>query len=82
MLSKLQSFLPKIAEANEELEKQFPTIIWKQWDERLTSKQAATIKPAKNKSDKLHSHAIAAALILSGYLEFQRFHIPPINNSY
>jgi len=72
----------KIIAITEELEKQFPTIIWKQWDERLTSKQAATIKLAKNKPDKLHSHAIAAALILSGYLEFQRFHSPPTDNSY
>ena len=39
----------------------------------LTSKQAATIKSAKTKEDKLRSHAIAAAIFLSSYLEYKRF---------
>lgn len=64
----------KIIATTQELEKLFPSIAWKLWDERFTSKQAARIKPTKSKTDKLESHAIAAALILSGYLEFQRFH--------
>lgn len=64
----------KIIAHTEELKKQFPLVEWKLWDERFTSKQASSIKKTKTKQDKLHSHAIAAALILSGYLEFQRFH--------
>jgi putative Holliday junction resolvase len=65
----------KIIATKEELEQQFPTITWVLWDERFTSKQAAHIKPSKNKDDKLQSHSIAAAIILSTYLEFQRIHI-------
>lgn len=55
-----------------ELEKKFNSVIWVLWDERLTSKQANTIKRAKTKEDKLRSHSIAAALILSSYLEYKR----------
>lgn len=62
----------KIIALHDELRKQFPTVEWKLWDERLTSKQAAHLKPAKTKEDKLKSHAIAAAVILSTFLEFQR----------
>lgn len=60
-----------IAMAND-LQKHFPHIEWKMWDERLTSKQAAQIKSTKTKEDKLKSHAIAAAIILSTYLEYRR----------
>jgi len=55
-----------------ELEQTFGTITWALWDERLTSKQANKIKRAKTKEEKLRSHAIAAALILSSYLEYKR----------
>lgn len=51
----------------------FPEISWVFWDERLTSKQAASIKKVTNKEDKLHSHAIAAALILGSYLDYLEF---------
>lgn len=64
----------KIIATTHDLQKQFPTIEWKMWDERLTSKQAAQIKSTKTKEDKLKSHAIAAALILSVYLEYRRHH--------
>jgi len=63
----------KIIALFQELEQKFSSVTWKLWDERFTSRQAAAIKPTKSKQDKLHSHAIAAALILSGYLESQRF---------
>jgi putative Holliday junction resolvase len=66
----------KIIVMADELKKHFPLIEWKLWDERLTSKQAATIKSAKTKEDKLKSHAIAAAIILSTYLEYKRFLTP------
>jgi putative holliday junction resolvase len=59
----------KVIEYKENLEKRFPTIIWILWDERLTSKQARALKPQKIKRDKGKEHAIAAALILQGYLE-------------
>ncbi len=55
-----------------ELEQTFGTTTWALWDERLTSKQANKIKKAKTKEEKLRSHAIAAALILSSYLEYKR----------
>ncbi len=56
----------------EQLQKRFPTIIWKLFDERFTSQHAESIKPIKTKEDKLKSHAIAAALILNDYLESER----------
>jgi len=59
----------KVEATKEALEKEFPAITWKFWDERMTSQQAARIKKIENKADKLHSHAIAAALILAGYLD-------------
>jgi len=62
----------KILATTETLKNQFPTIDWQLWDERLTSKQAAHIKSSKTREEKLRSHAIAAALILSGYLEWKR----------
>lgn len=64
----------KVLAMTEELKKLFPTIEWKMWDERLTSKQAATLKSTKTKEDKLRSHAIAAAIFLSSYLEYKRFY--------
>lgn len=67
----------KVIVMTEELKAYFPTIEWKMWDERLTSKQAAGIKSTKTKEDKLRSHAIAAAIFLSTYLEYKRFHETP-----
>ena len=72
----------KVIAMAQELEKKYPSITWKLWDERFTSKQAATIKPIKTKEDKLRSHAIAAALVLSTYLEFKRMHEQQYNDSY
>jgi putative Holliday junction resolvase len=64
----------KIIAMTEDLKKHFPTITWDMWDERLTSKQANSIKSIKTKEDKLRSHAIAAAIFLSSYLEYKRFY--------
>lgn len=47
----------------------FPQIKFVLWDERLTSKSAGQIKKAKNKTDKLHQHSIAAAIILQTFLD-------------
>src|SRR5579872_1428882 len=56
----------------EKLQLHFTSYEWVLWDERLTSKQAAKIKPAKSPEDKRESHSIAAALILGSYLEHCR----------
>lgn len=58
----------RIVATKEELEQQFSAYKWILWDERLSSKQASTIKKVKNKEDKLEQHAIAAAIILQSYL--------------
>lgn len=63
----------KVIALTDELKVLFPTIDWQLWDERLTSKQAASIKSTRTKEDKLRSHAIAASLILRGYLERRRY---------
>ena len=63
----------KITTYAETLKNQFPTVAWIFWDERMTSKQAASIKKIKNKEDKLQSHAIAAALVLGSYLDYLEF---------
>lgn len=52
-----------------DLQQLFPTISWKLWDERLTSKQADKIRKATTKEEKLKSHSRAAALILESYLQ-------------
>lgn len=57
-------------EFKEECEKKFSNVKWILWDERLSSKQATTIKKPKNKADKLEQHSIAAAIILQTYLQF------------
>jgi putative Holliday junction resolvase len=63
----------KITTYVEPLKTEFASVSWIFWDERLTSKQAASIKKIKDKEDKLHSHAIAAALILGSYLDYLEF---------
>ncbi len=60
----------KIVAQKEGLEVLFSAIKWVLWDERLSSKQAAGIKKIKTKEDKIASHSVAAAVILTGYLMF------------
>ncbi len=60
----------KVLQMKTVLETTFPAIKFKLFDERLTSKQASGIKHAKSKPDKIASHSIAAAVILSTYLMF------------
>ena len=62
----------KTREHKEALEKLFQTITWILWDERLSSKQAEALKHAKTKEEKIQAHSIAAAFILSSYLEYAR----------
>jgi putative Holliday junction resolvase len=64
----------KVIASVEDLKNQFTKIAWIMWDERLSSKRASAVKSAKTKEDKLKSHAIAAAIFLSTYLEYKRFH--------
>jgi putative Holliday junction resolvase len=59
----------KITAMGTALQTKFPSIKWVWWDERLTSKQAAHIVRPKNKDTKLTTHAVAAALLLMGYLD-------------
>jgi putative holliday junction resolvase len=63
----------KVVTLFEILKEQFPTITCILWDERLTSKHAAGIKKGITKEDKVQSHSIAAALILTSYLDHLRF---------
>jgi len=45
------------------------------WDERLSSKRAASgTKKIMTKEEKVVSHSIAAAFILDSYLEYRRIH--------
>jgi putative Holliday junction resolvase len=62
----------KIEQDKQRLETAFPEYPWILWDERLSSKRAQTLKQAKTQEQKQQSHAIAAAFILSSYLEFNR----------
>ena len=63
----------KTISLKEKFEKKFPDITWILWDERLTSKHAAKVKKTKKKEDKIASHSIAAAFILTSYLEHMIF---------
>lgn len=62
----------KVEDEKEKLALKFPAITFILWDERLSSKRANTLKQAKTKEEKIKSHSVAAAFILSSYLEFSR----------
>src|ERR1700690_325015 len=53
----------------EKIKATFPAINVLLCDERFTSKQAAQLKKASNKDEKLLQHSVAAALILTTYLD-------------
>jgi len=57
----------------EKIKEAFPTINVLLCDERFTSKQAAQLKKASNKDEKLLQHSVAAALILTTYLDLLQF---------
>jgi putative holliday junction resolvase len=63
----------KIITLFESLQLQFPTITFVLWDERLSSKKADSLRKNKTKEDKIHAHSIAAAIILTSYLDHLRF---------
>lgn len=60
----------KIVADKERLEKIFPNINFILWDERLSSKRAESFGSQKTKTDKIKSHALAAAFILDSYLSY------------
>lgn len=62
----------KVLVAKQELEQKFPQRVWILWDERLSSKRAAVLKPTKDKEEKKRAHSIAAAFILDSYLIFRQ----------
>lgn len=72
MQGNLSEQTKKVIAIKDELQNKFAAVEWVLWDERLSSKRAQTLKPAKTKEDKLRSHAIAAAFILSSYLEYAK----------
>lgn len=61
----------KVETMFKELEQHFTSVKWLLWDERLSSKHAQNLKHAKTKEDKIKSHSVAAAFILSTYLEYR-----------
>ena len=63
----------KTIKKKEELEKIFPSLEWVLWDEKLSSKYAEKLKPARNKEGKMNSPSIAAAFILQSYLDHLQF---------
>lgn len=63
----------KIVALTQQLEQKFNSVKWELWDERLTSKQAEQLQKSQGKQDKKRIHSIAAAFILQGFLEYQRF---------
>lgn len=71
----------KIIAQKELLQEEFPTVTWVLWDERLSSKQAAHVKKNKSKQDKIASHSVAAALILTGYLLYLSQHYVPSHHA-
>jgi len=60
----------KVLATKDEIAATFSTITIIMWDERMTSQQASHLKrgTVKNKEDKIASHSIAAAVLLSSYL--------------
>jgi putative Holliday junction resolvase len=59
----------RVEKLKEELEQQFPNIEWLLWDERYTSQLAQELKRPRSKEEKNFSHSVAAAYILSTYLD-------------
>lgn len=56
------------------LKERFTQVSWLLWDERLSSKRAQELKPGRHgKEEKMHEHSLAAAFILTTYLEYLQF---------
>jgi putative Holliday junction resolvase len=65
----------KVLAQYEQLKAEFPAVTWALWDERLTSKRAQSLSLEQGKKrtaeQKNMEHAVAAAFILQGYLDYQ-----------
>ncbi|HZW60863.1 MAG TPA: Holliday junction resolvase RuvX [Candidatus Babeliales bacterium] len=64
----------KIEQMHQKLSEEFSQVSWVLWDERLSSKRAESLQKQQQKTDKKQSHAVAAAFILSSYLDFKHLH--------
>ncbi len=65
-----------------QLEKTFPTINWKLWDERLSSQRASKLGKRRTHEERLREQARAAAFILDLYLTHQSLYTPRDPSSY
>jgi len=66
----------KVHVLKDSLKKKFDKVSLILWDERLSSKRAASgTKKIMTKEEKVDSHSVAAAFILDSYLEFRRVHL-------
>ena len=57
----------------EQLQALFVDTTWILWDERLSSRRAEQLKKTQTHQDKKASHAVAAAFILTSYLDYRAF---------
>lgn len=62
----------KVLDHKDKLAAQFPLVDWQLWDERFSSKQAQQLHRGRKPVDKNFEHAVAAAFILQGYLDYKR----------
>lgn len=62
----------KVLDHKEQLASLFPLVDWQLWDERFSSKQAQQLHRGRKPADKHFEHAVAAAFILQGYLDYKR----------
>lgn len=60
----------KTQEIFKQLQEAFPQVRCLLWDERLSSKRAQAVAPARTKEEKNFAHARAAAFILDSYLSY------------
>jgi putative transcription antitermination factor YqgF len=59
-----------VEEQYKKLGLQFAQVAWHLWDERFSSKQAASMGTRKNKEERLREQARTAAIILRSYLDY------------
>ncbi len=62
----------KVIDHKNQLAERFSLVEWQLWDERFSSKQAQQLHWGRKQIDKNFEHAVAAAFILQGYLDYKR----------
>ena len=60
----------KVLDEHQLLVKQFPSMVFVLWDERLSSKRAQSVSKQHTPQEKEKAHSIAAAFILDSYLAY------------